>query len=141
MNVFKKIEKMNKRQLLKICKIMNIKASKKHTKEQLITKLLKPLGRKYMMKKLTVEPSQLQKYGMYTIDYDVVDPGYIWNTTKVEKNVHVVYMGKTTKGELYFVKPNLTYSQFITFHIFVIVMVQLLVSSSYIFYQVVLTTL
>ena len=114
MNVFK-IEKMDREQLLQICKIMNIKASKKHTKAQLITKLLKPLGRKYMMKKLTVEPSQLQKYGMYTIDYDVVDPGYIWNTTKVEKNVHVVYMGKNTKGELGFVKPNLTSFQFITF--------------------------
>ena len=48
MNVFK-IEKMNRGQLLQICKIMNIKASKKHTKAQLITKLLKPLGRKYMM--------------------------------------------------------------------------------------------
>ena len=50
MNVFK-IEKMDREQLLQICKIMNIKASKKHTKAQLITKLLKPLGRKYMMKK------------------------------------------------------------------------------------------
>lgn len=49
MNVFK-IEKMDREQLLQICKIMNIKASKKHTKAQLITKLLKPLGRKYMMK-------------------------------------------------------------------------------------------
>jgi len=48
MNVFK-IEKMDREQLLQICKIMNIKASKKHTKAQLITKLLKPLGRKYMM--------------------------------------------------------------------------------------------
>ena len=47
MNVFK-IEKMNRGQLLQICKIMNIKASKKHTKAQLITKMLKPLGRKYM---------------------------------------------------------------------------------------------
>ena len=47
MNVFKKIEKMDREQLLQICKIMNIKASKKHTKAQLITKLLKPLGRKY----------------------------------------------------------------------------------------------
>ena len=47
MNVFK-IEKMNRGQLLQICKIMNIKTSKKHTKAQLITKLLKPLlGRKY----------------------------------------------------------------------------------------------
>ena len=46
MNVFK-IEKMNRGQLLQICKIMNIKTSKKHTKAQLITKLLKPLlGRK-----------------------------------------------------------------------------------------------
>ena len=55
MNVFK-IEKMNRGQLLQICKIMNIKASKKHTKAQLITKLLKPLGRKYMMKKKVVVP-------------------------------------------------------------------------------------
>ena len=50
MNVFK-IEKMDREQLLQICKIMNIKTSKKHTKAQLITKLLKPLGRKYMMDK------------------------------------------------------------------------------------------
>ena len=50
MNVFK-IEKMDREQLLQICKIMNIKTSKKHTKAQLITKLLKPLGRKYMMNK------------------------------------------------------------------------------------------
>ena len=55
MNVFKKIEKMNRGQLLQICKITNIKASKKHTKAQLITKLLKPLGRKYMMR-LTTKP-------------------------------------------------------------------------------------
>ena len=53
MNVFK-IEKMDREQLLQICKIMNIKASKKHTKAQLITKLLKPLGRKYMMKRFGV---------------------------------------------------------------------------------------
>ena len=42
MNVFKKIEKMNKRQLLKICSIMNIKITKKITKLVIIKKLTNP---------------------------------------------------------------------------------------------------
>jgi hypothetical protein len=61
MNVFK-IEKMDREQLLQICKIMNIKASKKHTKAQLITKLLKPLGRKYKFWKRFVATSGVVYY-------------------------------------------------------------------------------
>jgi hypothetical protein len=53
MNVFKKIEKMNKRQLLKICSIMNIKITKKITKLEIIKKLTNPLLHRYSFPSLS----------------------------------------------------------------------------------------